>query len=95
MSSNIPPPTPFGKGDEGGGCLSIFEVPFTAAGVFTALIGFQIIPVSISNDRHDQRDYPVDPGPDYGRRLGRRDHDRNEEITCRLLMKLTEWNLQI
>jgi hypothetical protein len=31
---------------EGGGCLSIFGLPFLAAGVFTALIGLQIIPVS-------------------------------------------------
>ena len=35
---------------EGGGCLSIFGTPFLAAGVFTTLIGLQVIPVSNRDD---------------------------------------------
>jgi len=31
---------------EGGGCLSVFGIPFLAGGVFAALIGAQVIPVS-------------------------------------------------
>ena len=35
---------------EGGGCLSIFGIPFLAGGVFAALIGAQVIPVSNRNE---------------------------------------------
>ena len=35
---------------EGGGCLSIFGTPFLAGGVFAALIGAQVIPVSNRNE---------------------------------------------
>ena len=38
---------------EGGGCLSIFGIPFLAAGIFTALVGAQVIPVSNRNEVPD------------------------------------------
>lgn len=52
MNAELEPPEPFScpSADrliirEGGGCLSIFGLPFFAAGVFTTLIGLQIVPV--------------------------------------------------
>ena len=35
---------------EGGGCLSLFGLPFLLAGVFVALIGIRIVPVRNAAD---------------------------------------------
>jgi hypothetical protein len=57
MDSRPKPPRPFRQTApdrieirEGGGCLSIFGIPFLAGGVFVALIGTQVIPVSNRNE---------------------------------------------
>jgi hypothetical protein len=53
MKSHLPPPPPLEQPApdrlvirEGGGCLSLFGLPFLAAGVFLALVAFQVIPMS-------------------------------------------------
>jgi len=53
MDASLKPPRPFRQPApgrlvirEGGGCLSVFGLPFLAAGVFVALIGLQVIPVT-------------------------------------------------
>jgi hypothetical protein len=57
MDARPTPPRPFKQPTpdrveirQGGGCLSIFGVPFLAAGVFTALIGARIIPISNTDE---------------------------------------------
>ena len=53
MDSPVTPPRPFRQAApdrvvirEGGGCLSVFGLPFLAAGVLVTLIGTQVIPVT-------------------------------------------------
>lgn len=57
MDARPTPPRPFKQPTpdrieirQGGGCLSIFGVPFLAAGVFMALIGARIIPISNTDE---------------------------------------------
>jgi hypothetical protein len=53
MDSGVTPPPPFEQPApdrivirEGGGCLSLFGLPFLAAGVFLVLVALQVIPMS-------------------------------------------------